>query len=114
MTWEEFIALCIPEPATISVEAYQGSGGYGPVYAAAADVTPCVVEDTRRLVRVQTQDAAGAEQVSPTTVYAPLDATVPPGSRVTLPSGRVAKVLAVSRNEAHGHPLPEHLEINLE
>jgi hypothetical protein len=114
MTWTEFVALCIPAPATISVEAYQGTGAYGDVYAAPVAVTPCVVEDTRRLVRVQTQDAAGAEQVSSTTVYAPLDAVAPPGSRVTLPSTRVARVLAASRVEAHGLPLPEHLELSLE
>jgi hypothetical protein len=114
MTWEEFVALHIPSPATISVEAYEGSGAYGDVYAAPVDVTPCVVEDTRRLVRVQTQDAAGAEQVSSTTVYAPLEATVPPGSRVTVPSGRVARVLAAARVEAHGLPLPEYLELSLE
>ena len=115
MTWDQFVATCIPTPATISVEAYEGTSGYGqPVYADAVDVTPCVVEDTSRLVRVQTQDAAGAEQVSSTTVYAPLTATVPPGSRVTLADGRVSRVLAVSRLEGHGLLLPEHQEISLE
>ncbi|EEP73505.1 hypothetical protein MCAG_03832 [Micromonospora sp. ATCC 39149] len=113
MTWEEFIAAHIPTPATVSVEAYEGSGAYGPVYAAAVNVTPCVVEDSRRMVRVQTQDAAGAEQVSSTTVYAPLATVCPAGSRVTA-AGRTARVLAVSRIEAHGLPLPEHLEISLE
>lgn len=114
MTWEEFVAECIPEPAAVVVEAYQGSGAYGDVYATSVDVTPCVVEDTRRLVRVQTQDAAGAEAVSSTTVYAPPDTVAPPGSLVTLPSGRVARVLAVAHLAAHGLPLPEHLELSLE
>ncbi|MGI5178670.1 hypothetical protein ACQEVZ_20270 [Dactylosporangium sp. CA-152071] len=114
MTWAEFCALYIPAPATIAVEAYEGSGGRGDLYAAAAAVTPCVVEDTRRLVRVQTQDAAGAEQVSSTTVYAPLGTVAPPKSRVTLPSGRVAQVLAVSDITAAGHDLPEYVELNLE
>lgn len=114
MDWAEFCALHIPEPATITVEAYTGSGGYGDMYAAAVPVTPCVVDDTRRLVRVQTQDAAGKEQVSSTTVYAPPDATAPPGSRITLADGRKARVLALSRLDAHGLPLPEHLELNLE
>lgn len=114
MTWEEFVAECIPEPAAVVVEAYQGSGAYGDVYATSVDVTPCVVEDTRRLVRVQTQDAAGAEAVSSTTVYAPPDTVAPPGSRVILPSGRVARVLAVARLDDHGIGLPSHVEIALE
>ena len=114
MTWDQFVAACVPAPATVTVEAYEGSGAYGPVYAAPVDVGPCVVEDSIRLVRVQTQDAAGAEQVSSTTVYCPLATVAPPGSRVTLPSGRVARVLAASRIEAHGHPLPEHLELAVE
>ncbi|XTZ18188.1 hypothetical protein ACQSSU_12840 [Micromonospora echinospora] len=113
MTWEEFVQQCIPAPVTVTVEAYAGSGGRGPVYAAPVAVSPCVVEDTRRLVRVQTQDAAGAEQVSSTTVYAPLATVCPAGSRVTA-AGRTARVLAVARVEAHGLPLPEHLEISLE
>lgn len=114
MDWADFCNTYIAAPDTITVEAYQGAGGYGDVYAAAAAVTPCVVEDTRRLVRVQTQDTDGREQVSSTTVYAPLDATIPAGSMVTVPSGRRARALAVSRVEAKGLPLPEHLEINLE
>lgn len=114
MTWEEFIAECIPEPATITVEAYEGVGGYEPVFAAPAEVARCVVEDTRRLVRVQTQDAAGAEQVSSTTVYCPPDVVAPPGSRVTIPGRPAARVLAVSRLDAHGLPLPSHVELSLE
>lgn len=113
MDWAEFVSLHIPAPATVTVEAYAGSGAYGDVYAAPVNVTPCVVEDTRRLVRVQTQDAAGREQVSSTTVYAPLGTVCPAGSRVTA-GGRTARVLAVARLEAHGLPLPEHLEISLE
>jgi len=114
VTWDEFCELHIPTPAAIVVEAYAGSGGLGTLYAAPVTVTPCVIEDTRRLVRVQTQDAAGAEQLSSTTVWAPLATTAPPDSRVTLPDGRVTRVLAASRVTAAGHDLPEHLELNLE
>lgn len=114
MDWAEFVRRHIPTPASVVVEPYQGSGAYGDVYGAPTAVTPCVVEDTRRLVRVQTQDAAGHEAVSSTTVYAPPETTAPPGSRVTLPSGRTARVLAASHLDAHGHPLPEHLELALE
>ncbi len=114
MTWDEFCAL-LPSPDVVTVEAYEGSGAYGDIYAPPVQVSPCIVEESRRLVRVQTQDAAGKEQISSTTVYAPLVTVCPPGSRVTLPAtGRVARVLAASRIEAKGLDLPEHLEINLE
>lgn len=113
MNWAEFIAAHIPTPATVTITPYTGSGAYGDVYGTPASVTPCVVEETRRLVRVQTQDAAGREQVSSTTVFAPLATVCPPGSRVTW-NGRTSRALAVSRILAHGLPLPEHLEINLE
>jgi hypothetical protein len=114
MDWAEFIAACIPSPRTITVEAYEGAGGYGDTYAAPAQISPCVVEDTNRKVTVQTGDAEGSEQLSSTTVYAPPGAVIPAGSRVTLPTGRVAVVLAASFMDAHGHPLPEHLELSLE
>ncbi|RGC68424.1 hypothetical protein C5N14_13640 [Micromonospora sp. MW-13] len=113
MTWEDFVRLHIPAPATVTVEPLTGTGAYGPVYGPPNPVSPCVVEDSRRLVRVQTQDAAGHEAVSSTTVWAPLATVCPAGSRVTA-AGRTARVLAVSRVEAHGLPLPEHLEISLE
>lgn len=113
MDWADFIAVHIPTPATISVQAYEGSGAYGDVLAAPADVTPCVVEQSRRLVRVQTQDAAGTEQVSSTTVYCPPDTVCPPGSRVTW-AGRTSRVLARSDISAHGLDLPEHVELSLE
>ncbi|MFI7547207.1 hypothetical protein [Actinoplanes sp. NPDC049599] len=114
MDWAEFIDACIPEPRTIVVEAYQGAGGYGDLFAAAVQVSQCVVEDTNRKVTVQTGDAEGDERLSSTTVYAPPTAVVPAGSRVTLPTGRTALVLAVSYLDAHGQPLPEHWELSLE
>ncbi|XVU25807.1 hypothetical protein ACQPZJ_01745 [Actinoplanes sp. CA-054009] len=114
MDWAEFIAAYVPEPRTVQVQALTGSGGYGDVYAAPVDVGPCVVDDTARVVTVQTQDAAGTNQVSSTQVYAPPDTVAPAGSLVTLPGGRTARVLASSRLDAHGHPLPEHVELDLE
>jgi hypothetical protein len=111
--WQEFCAENIPTPATVTVEALAGSGSYGPVHAAAVAVTPCVVEDVRRMVRVQTQDAAGKEQLSSTTVWMPPATVCPAGSKVTY-GGRTAKVLAVAKLSAHGLDLPEHLEVSLE
>ena len=115
MTWEEFVDACIPSPHTVSVEIYQGSGGYGAVYAAPSDLGPCVVEDTARSVNVQTDTAQGTARVSSTTVYAPLSPTVPPGSRVTVPwRTQPATVLAVARMDDHGLALPAHQELSLE
>ncbi len=114
MTWDEFLSLCIPEPHTVVVEAYTGSGPYGPVYGEPVPVDGCVIDDTARLVPVQTQDAAGATRLSSTTVDCPPATVAPVGSRVTLPSGRVARVLTSALADAHGWDLPEHLEITLE
>lgn len=113
-TWEELCAAILPAPHTITVEAYQGSGAYGDVYAAPAEVTPCLVDAKRKLVRVQTQDAAGHEAVSESTVYCPLGTVAPAGSRVALPDGTTTRVLAASRREDAGIGLPEHLELALE
>jgi hypothetical protein len=115
MTWDEFIAACIPAPYTVTLEALSGSGGYGDVYAAGAPFGPCVIEDTTRKVTVQTADAEGSERLSSTTVYGPLTPQVTPGSRITLPwRTEPVTVLAVSRMDAHGLDLPEHQELSLE
>lgn len=113
MDWAGFVAQVLPEPHTVAVEAYQGSGAYGDVWAASANVTPCFVDQKRRLVRVQTQDASGHEQVSSTTVYAPPGTVAPPGSRVAW-NGRTTRVLAAADRDDAGIGLPEHVELNLE
>lgn len=115
MTWDQFIAACIPAPQYVMVEMLLGAGSRGPVHDHPVQLGPCVVEDTRRAVVVQTGDAQGQEHLSSTTIYAPLDPAVEPGALVTLP-WRVfpARVLAVARLTAHGHPLPEHQELSLE
>ncbi|GAA1395156.1 hypothetical protein ACFQZ4_24165 [Catellatospora coxensis] len=114
MNWAQFVAACVPSPDTITGEAYEGSGAFGDVYASPAAVTPCVVQAMRRRVRVQTQDAAGEEVLSETAVFCPPDTVLPPGSRVTLPDGRVTRVLVASTLNASGHDLPEHVELALE
>lgn len=114
MTWEELCAELLPEPHTITLQAWQGAGAYGDVYADPTVVGPCVVDETTRRVAVQTQDAEGREAVSSTQVYAPPGTDAPAGSRITLPSGRITRVLAVSRLDAHGLDLPEHVQLDLE
>lgn len=115
MTWEEFVAQCIPAPQAVSVQLWTGSGAYGDTYANAIDLTPCVIEDVARAVTVQTVDAYGQEHLSSTTVFAPLTPEVPPGSLITIPwRSRPARVVAVARLTAPGLALPEHQELSLE
>lgn len=113
VTWAQLVAQLLPAPHTVQIEAYGGSGAHGDVYAAATPVTPCFVDQKRCVVRVQTTDAAGHEQVSSTIVYAPPGTTAPPGSRVTY-NGRTSKVLAAAVRVDAGVGLPEHVELNLE
>ncbi|HEU0041411.1 MAG TPA: hypothetical protein VFQ15_03570 [Jiangellaceae bacterium] len=113
MDWDEFLAL-LPEPHTVTVEAYTGSGAYGDTFAAPVEIDRCFVDAKRKRVRIQTQDAAGAEVVSSTQVYCPPDTVAPPGSRVTLPSGAVSKVLDAAALTDAGLDLPEHVALSLE
>lgn len=114
MNWAQFVSALIPSPDTITGEAYAGSGAYGDEYDAAAEVTPCVVQAKRQRVRAQTQDAAGEEVISETTVWCPPGTVLPPGSRITLPDGRVTRVIVASPLNANGWDLPEHVELALE
>ncbi len=105
-----WLALVLPEPHTVDVEAYQGSGPYGDAYAAAVTVT-CFVDQKRKLIRA----ANGSQVISETTVFAPLDTDAPPRSRVTLPDGQTTIVIASTRRTAAGiAEAPEHLEIACE
>jgi ribulose bisphosphate carboxylase small subunit len=114
MDWAEFVEQLLPEPHTISVEPYEGSGAYGDTYGTAVEVTPCFVDHKRRLVRVQTQDAAGHEAVSSTTVFAPPGTVAPAGSRITLVDGTTSRVLVAADRDPAGADLPAHVELNLE
>lgn len=90
------------------VEPLTGEGPFGPQYGAAGAVQ-CFVDEKRRLVR----DAAGAEVVSETTVYMPLDTVCPAGSRVTV-NGRQTFAITASRRDGGGLPTPDHLEVALQ
>lgn len=114
MNWAEFCADNIPTPHTISGEKYEGAGSRGPVYAAAVSITPCVVQYVSKRVPVATGVAAGYIKVASATVWCPPGTDQPPGSRITLPGGRVTKVLVMDTLDASGHDLPEHVELTLE
>lgn len=92
---------------TASVEPYQGSGPYGPVYGAAFNL-PCYFEATRSLVR----DAEGNEAVSEAKVYANPGTDVPAGSKVTV-AGYASTVITVSTFDDAGLTGLAHREIAL-
>jgi hypothetical protein len=73
-----------------------------------------VVEYARRRVPVATADAAGGIVVATATVWCPPGTDLPPQSRVTLPTGRITKVLVMDTLDAHGHDIPAHVELTLE
>lgn len=116
MDWDDFISH-LPAAHTITVEPYAGAGAYGPQYGDAFDLDQCFVDSgQRKRVRITTQDAAGSEVVSATQVYCPpgTASLVPPESRVTLPSGVVARVITTTTLDAAGLDLPEHVTLFLE
>jgi len=82
----------------MSVEAYSGSGAYGPVYAAAVTVLG-KVSYTRQLVR----NADGIEVISEVTAYVHPDDAAPfmPESQVTIDS-RVSTVITVGPQSRPG------------
>lgn len=93
----------------ITVEPYAGESSRGPLYGAPATVK-CLLDEQTRAVRTP-----GGEQVTSTsTAYAGLDETAPPLSRVTLPDGRVTKVIQAKRRNGKKLGTPNHLEIQLE
>lgn len=97
---------------TITVETLTGSGGMGDTFAASRTVEGVQVDDARKLVR----DMSAREVVCETTIFDD-DTTragiYTPGSKVTLPSGRVAAVISVKTLDALGVDLPAHVEVNL-
>jgi hypothetical protein len=95
---------------TITVEDYLGDTSKGPRYGPARTVRCLVDEQT-----AGTRSPAGEQVRSSTTAYAgPDEQTVVPFSRVTLPSGRVTKVILTKRRDGRGLGTPNHTEIQLE
>lgn len=94
---------------TVTVELVTGSGGMGETYG---DPTPllCMVDDTVRMVR----NSEAVEVVSSTTLQGPEGTVAPPGSRITLPGGRVTKVIITSTNHAGDDPDLRGVEVHLE
>lgn len=95
----------------VQVSKYLGTSGRGGDVWADPVPVQCWVEDVIKLVR----DTNGAEVVSSATLATALTAADPfaPNSKVQLPSGRVARVLTVSRGDSGSMELPDHIEVAL-
>ncbi|MFD4788801.1 hypothetical protein ACFWN1_17410 [Streptomyces sp. NPDC058459] len=95
---------------TVTVEDYLGQTSKGPRYGPAREVR-CLVDEQTRAVRTP----AGEQVTSTSTVYAgPGEQSAPPLSRVTLPSGRVSRVILTKARDAGGLGTPNHTEFQLE
>lgn len=102
----------------LDVLPYEGQAGDGsPIYGAAVTI-PCLVEEKTRRIRAASSDSStGDEVLSEATAYADLTAAnvaaCQPDSKVTLPSGKVTRVLQTLRRDGGNLPVPSHLEIVL-
>lgn len=94
----------------VTIEPYLGETSKGPKYGPSVVVRPCFVDEQTRGVRTP----AGDQVTSTSTVYADPGIQAPPFSRVTLPSGRVTKVIQAKDRDGGGLPTPDHVEIQLE
>ena len=93
----------------ITVEPYLGDTSKGPRYGPPVTVR-CFLDEQTRGVR----SPAGEQVTSTSTAYADPDTSAPAFSRVTLPSGRVTKVIQLKDRDGGGLPTPDHVEIQLE
>lgn len=94
---------------SVGVERYAGTGAAGAVYDAKTTHRGNVAS-TSRMVR----DASGDEVVATASVAFPASvAAVPPGSRVTLPDGRVSRVIAVAASPMPT-PFPQSFTLHVE
>ncbi|TFV32294.1 hypothetical protein E4K10_18205 [Streptomyces sp. T1317-0309] len=94
----------------ITCEAYQGVGAYGARYADPQDGIPALVAEEVKLIR----DATGNQVTSTAQIYAGPDFLPPAQSRITLPDGRVTKVISIASNTAPGLPVPENTVVMCE
>ncbi|MCX4818363.1 hypothetical protein OG883_00255 [Streptomyces sp. NBC_01142] len=93
----------------ISVEPYLGDGAYGPAYGPTAE-HPALVSHTVRMIRA----ADGRAVTSTAQIIAAPGLDCPPGSRVTLPDGRITTALVATGHTAPGLPVPSCAEVMCE
>jgi hypothetical protein len=100
----------------ITIDPYLGLTGQGEDAYGPSLTIKCLVEEKIRHIRAQdTVNSTGDELNSTATVYCELAyaRSIPPVSRVTLPSGRVTRVLEALRRDGGNLPVPSHLELVL-
>ncbi|WP_354380658.1 hypothetical protein [Streptomyces sp. PvR034] len=90
----------------VRIEPYLGDGAYGPVYGPAAE-HPALVSNTVRMIRA----ADGRTVTSTAQIIAVPGLDCPPGSRVTLPDGRITTALVSTGHTAPGLPVPACSEV---
>lgn len=94
----------------VTVASFAGTTATGPAWNAPQTVTG-FVDDQTHLVR----NGIGEEVISQSVIFMPIESAplFVEDSKVTLPSGRVARVITVNTNDGGGLPLPEHVEVHL-
>jgi hypothetical protein len=97
---------------TLLFEPYLGQAGSGEaLYGAAFTLVGFCDQKTRKIRTPMTQTNTGDEVLAEATFYTNRGPSVPTDSRVTLPDGRVSRVLAVLDRDGGALPTPSHLEI---
>lgn len=103
----------LPHRNLVVIEALQGAGPDGDMFAAAKTLDRAYIEDGVHLVR----DRTGAQVTSSTTVYVRLADWAPAGSRVTvwagMPAERTSTVITAQRL-THSAATPNHAVLHLE
>ncbi|MFD9789628.1 hypothetical protein ACFWXK_01630 [Streptomyces sp. NPDC059070] len=94
----------------VTVEPYLGDSAYGPRYGAPVSGVPALVGETVRMVRAPD----GREVTSTAQVITAPGLTCPPGSRLTLPGGRMTTAISVAHHTAPGLPVPACTEVSCE
>ncbi|MET9690143.1 hypothetical protein ABZY81_16975 [Streptomyces sp. NPDC006514] len=93
----------------IGVEPYLGDGAYGPTYGPLVEY-PALVAEAVRMVRAPD----GHEVTSSAQIIAVPGLSCPPGSRVTLPGGRITTAITTASHTAPGLPVPASTEVMCE
>ncbi|MBH0778819.1 hypothetical protein [Nocardia bovistercoris] len=92
----------------VIVERFAGTAAFGPLFDAPT-VEHCNVAERSQVVR----DSSGVEVVTSASVAFPVSLDpIPLESRVTLPTGRVTRVVTASASDL-GTPFPDTLVIQL-
>ncbi|UUN29429.1 hypothetical protein [Streptomyces sp. FIT100] len=95
----------------VTIEPYLGDSAYGPQYGPPVPHVRALVAAATKQVRRATD---GREVVSTAQVITAPGLDCPPGSRVTLPNGRVTSALSTAEHTAPGLPVPACTEVMCE